>query len=79
MGYSLCALSLMILYCLCLLYRQLFTVNDEVDHKALFECVAGYGLGGSAIAMFGRVGGGIFTKVCVCVCLSLSLLLFLGV
>merc|ERR1719362_718102 len=26
------------------------------------DCVAGYGLGGSTVAMFGRVGGGIFTK-----------------
>jgi len=34
----------------------------SVDYKTLFECLAGYGLGGSAIAMFGRVGGGIFTK-----------------
>ena len=31
-------------------------------YSALFECVAGFGLGGSAIAMFGRVGGGIYTK-----------------
>jgi len=28
----------------------------------LFECLSGYGLGGSSIAMFGRVGGGIYTK-----------------
>merc|ERR1719223_1880071 len=28
----------------------------------LFECIAGFGLGGSSIAMFGRVGGGIYTK-----------------
>merc|ERR1719262_1859918 len=28
----------------------------------LMDCVAGYGLGGSTVAMFGRVGGGIFTK-----------------
>lgn len=28
----------------------------------LFECVAGYGLGGSTVALFARVGGGIFTK-----------------
>jgi inorganic pyrophosphatase len=62
MGYSLCALSLMTLYSLCLLYREIFTTNGLIDYKMLFECVAGYGLGGSAIAMFGRVGGGIFTK-----------------
>jgi Na+/H+-translocating membrane pyrophosphatase len=28
----------------------------------LFEAIAGYGLGGSTVALFGRVGGGIFTK-----------------
>merc|ERR1719453_1423813 len=27
-----------------------------------YEAIAGYGLGGSSIALFGRVGGGIFTK-----------------
>jgi len=72
MGYSLCALSLMTLYCLCLFFRHIFETNGSIDYKSLFECVAGYGLGGSAIAMFGRVGGGIFTKVCVCmyVCVS---------
>lgn len=29
----------------------------------LFEAITGYGLGGSSIALFGRVGGGIYTKV----------------
>jgi len=63
MGYSLCSLSLMILYTLCLIYRGIFTDSTgKVDYKTVFECIAGYGLGGSAIAMFGRVGGGIFTK-----------------
>jgi inorganic pyrophosphatase len=28
----------------------------------MFEAIAGYGLGGSAIALFGRVSGGIYTK-----------------
>jgi len=28
----------------------------------LFEMISGYGLGGSTVALFGRVGGGIFTK-----------------
>jgi len=67
MGFSLCALSMMILYAICLVYRESFSAFNSkgfrsVDYTTLFECVAGYGLGGSAIAMFGRVGGGIFTK-----------------
>merc|ERR1719329_2129 len=28
----------------------------------IFECIAGYGLGGSTVALFGRVGGGVYTK-----------------
>merc|ERR1719146_563397 len=32
------------------------------DSKALYEALAGFGLGGSSIALFGRVGGGIYTK-----------------
>ena len=32
------------------------------DWQGLFEAIAGYGLGGSSIALFGRVGGGIYTK-----------------
>jgi len=30
--------------------------------RRLFELIAGYGLGGSTVALFGRVGGGIYTK-----------------
>mmetsp|Transcript_39001 Transcript_39001/g.92086 ORF Transcript_39001/g.92086 Transcript_39001/m.92086 type:complete len:904 (-) Transcript_39001:148-2859(-) len=66
MGYSLVAISMMVLYVLALIYRDYFSIFEDnqrkVDYKNLFECIAGYGLGGSAIAMFGRVGGGIFTK-----------------
>jgi len=43
--------------------------NDDALNEAvctltrrLFELVAGYGLGGSSVALFGRVGGGIYTK-----------------
>ncbi|MCP3682536.1 MAG: hypothetical protein GY861_07575 [bacterium] len=32
------------------------------DYLVLYECVAGYGLGGSTVALFCRVGGGIYTK-----------------
>jgi H(+)-translocating pyrophosphatase len=30
--------------------------------QVLFEMISGYGLGGSTVALFGRVGGGIYTK-----------------
>lgn len=35
---------------------------DTQGYKKLFESIAGYGLGGSFVALFGRVGGGIYTK-----------------
>ena len=37
-------------------------VYGRDDWQGLFEAIAGYGLGGSSIALFGRVGGGIYTK-----------------
>lgn len=58
MGFSLCGLALLVLYGICYGYYQLFS-NDVAK---LFETVAGFGLGGSSIALFGRVGGGIYTK-----------------
>lgn len=30
--------------------------------NVMYEYIAGYGLGGSTVALFGRVGGGIYTK-----------------
>jgi len=36
--------------------------NGEIQYQHIFESLAGYGLGGSTIALFGRVGGGIYTK-----------------
>jgi Na+/H+-translocating membrane pyrophosphatase len=30
--------------------------------REMFELISGYGLGGSTVALFGRVGGGIYTK-----------------
>jgi Na+/H+-translocating membrane pyrophosphatase len=36
--------------------------TNNFYYKALFEAIAGYGLGGSFVALFGRVGGGIYTK-----------------
>lgn len=34
----------------------------EEDVATMFDMIAGYGLGGSTVALFGRVGGGIYTK-----------------
>lgn len=45
--------------------KQTNTIEKNEDYKKigdLFEFVAGYGLGGSTVGLFGRVGGGIYTK-----------------
>jgi len=60
MGFALSGLGILVLYFLICMYVTVFDVASEAIK--LFECVAGFGLGGSAIAMFGRVGGGIYTK-----------------
>eukprot|EP00802_Teleaulax_amphioxeia_P002564 Tamp_02567.p1 GENE.Tamp_02567~~Tamp_02567.p1 ORF type:complete len:958 (-),score=237.61 Tamp_02567:1210-4083(-) len=66
MGFSNCGIAIIVLYGLCQIYRDVFTTEEfgerRIDYTLLFECVSGFGLGGSAIALFGRVGGGIFTK-----------------
>merc|ERR1719295_136492 len=36
--------------------------SDEDVTATMFDCVAGFGVGGSCIGLFGRVGGGIYTK-----------------
>ena len=62
MGYCLTGLSLLVLYAMCNIFSMVHDIEDTESAMKLFECVAGFGLGGSAIAMFGRVGGGIYTK-----------------
>ena len=59
MGFSLVALAV-----LGLLFVYLITnfFLPNTDAHILFEVISGFGLGGSSIALFGRVGGGIFTK-----------------
>jgi len=59
MGFALCGLAILMLYALCAGYAAYF---NDLQVAQLFEAVAGFGLGGSSIAMFGRVGGGIYTK-----------------
>jgi inorganic pyrophosphatase len=60
MGFALCGLGIFMLYVTLLAFRVHYP-NPE-DWIYLTECLTGYGLGGSSIAMFGRVGGGIYTK-----------------
>ena len=65
MGFALVGLSMLVLFVLAHFYTLHFTDWDVVgsgEALKLTECLAGYGLGGSAIALFGRVGGGIYTK-----------------
>ena len=66
MGFTSVGLSLGILLSIMLVY---FRVNEPVtnleasnSYSVLMELIAGYGLGGSSMALFGRVGGGIYTK-----------------
>lgn len=61
MGFTLTSLGLLVLVIIIALYTNLYITKYE-DYTEMYECIAGYGLGGSLIALFGRVGGGIFTK-----------------
>lgn len=60
MGFALCGLGILMLYLTMLAFRVHYAAPEEWVY--LTECLTGYGLGGSSIAMFGRVGGGIYTK-----------------
>ena len=59
MGFGLCSVGLLVLWVLVKVYATMFAVED---YDMMMDCLSGYGLGGSCIAMFGRVGGGIYTK-----------------
>jgi len=61
MGFSLTGIALLSLYGLLCTLKPFFS-DDQAGMMNLMEVVAGFGLGGSSIAMFGRVGGGIYTK-----------------
>jgi len=56
----------LVLTVLIVLYKKFHGLNDSNSnneyYSPLFEAIAGYGLGGSFVALFGRVGGGIYTK-----------------
>lgn len=63
MGFALVSLGVLILTALIMIFRlPAFFGTDPMNQRELFEAIAGYGLGGSSIALFARVGGGIYTK-----------------
>jgi inorganic pyrophosphatase len=68
MGLSLVSIGVLALYMLIILFQMpalnaTFAEGDAEGTKLqMYEALAGYGLGGSSIALFGRVGGGIYTK-----------------
>merc|ERR550532_2673865 len=59
MGLSLVSIGVLDLLVLIKAFQQFFEFESE---QVMYEAIAGYGLGGSCIALFGRVGGGIYTK-----------------
>ncbi|RWW55155.1 hypothetical protein BHE74_00038226 [Ensete ventricosum] len=58
MGFLVAANGFLVLY----IAINLFKLYYGDDWEGLFESITGYGLGGSSMALFGRVGGGIYTK-----------------
>ena len=60
MGFALCGLGMFVLWVTLQVFKG--TYSDASQWDILTDCITGYGLGGSCIAMFGRVGGGIYTK-----------------
>jgi inorganic pyrophosphatase len=69
LGFVLVGIALLVLVILMVVYKAMFLSGDKTsayekseEMKELFEVIAGYGLGGSTVALFGRVGGGIYTK-----------------
>lgn len=44
------------------LFLGILKPTDLATFTNMFEFIAGYGLGGSSVALFCRVGGGIYTK-----------------
>ena len=66
MGFSMISISLAILVTLLEVYKYIYQpvkdISNPQSYAYLMEYLAAYGLGGSSIALFGRVGGGIYTK-----------------
>ena len=62
MGFALVGLATLGLVVVYVVMKFLLADLGEENNHILMEVIAGFGLGGSTIALFARVGGGIFTK-----------------
>jgi K(+)-stimulated pyrophosphate-energized sodium pump len=62
MGFALVGLAVLGLVLIYLFMNWALADIGEHNKYVLMEVIAGFGLGGSTIALFARVGGGIFTK-----------------
>jgi K(+)-stimulated pyrophosphate-energized sodium pump len=64
MGISVAALGVLGLSLLFILFQSLFNANGELGEplKRVLEVLTGFSLGAESIALFARVGGGIYTK-----------------
>lgn len=60
MGFTLVGLALFMLTIIVIIYNKIWSNTARMD--LMYDAIAGYGLGGSSMALFGRVGGGIYTK-----------------
>ena len=65
-GFTIVSISMMVLMIIILIYKDMFNREDQAEQlsyfEEMFQAIAGYGLGGSTVALFARVGGGIYTK-----------------
>lgn len=62
MGFALVGLATLGLVVIYVVMSWLLADLGQENNHILMEVIAGFGLGGSTIALFARVGGGIFTK-----------------
>ncbi len=62
MGFALVGLAVLGLVVIYVVMSTLLADLGPENNHVLMEVIAGFGLGGSTIALFARVGGGIFTK-----------------
>ncbi|MCX6126419.1 MAG: V-type H(+)-translocating pyrophosphatase [Proteobacteria bacterium] len=60
MGFGLSGFAVLGLLGIVLLFLHLVPMG--IENHLVMDMVAGFGLGGSTVALFGRVGGGIYTK-----------------